>query len=319
LPLNVPPTTAERRRPLTASQLERLGRAIDPRATVAGARPLLGGVDTATYALRLARDDDMREVVVRVYRGWDDAAATAKREYAALAAVSHVVALAPTPLLMDPDGDLIGEALIVMTFLPGAPLPPLAPDDAWAEQLADALIAVHATPIERLSADFPRAGSAAERLARNVERGAGERDPLWHTVVAALRPVAADVTANAATLIHSDFWFGNTLWQDGRLTGIVDWDGARIDDPALDVAIARNDLALLSGADLADVFLARYERARGRLRDLAFWDALSCLAPIRFLPHWVEGYSELGLDLPLATARARLESWIASALRRLEE
>jgi hypothetical protein len=32
----------------------------------------------------------------------------------------------------------------------------------------------------------------------------------------------------------------------------------------------------------------------------------------------VEGYTELGLELPLAEARARLEAWVESALSRLE-
>ena len=54
------------------------------------------------------------------------------------------------------------------------------------------------------------------------------------------------------------------------------------------------------------------------MQELAFWDLYSCLAPIRWLPHWVEGYTELGLDLPLVEARARLESWVENALSRLD-
>jgi aminoglycoside phosphotransferase (APT) family kinase protein len=126
------------------------------------------------------------------------------------------------------------------------------------------------------------------------------------------------VRANPPTLIHGDFWFGNTIWDNGRLTGIIDWDGAAIADPARDVAGARNDLALLSGARAADVFLTRYERERGPLMDLAFWDLLTSLPPTRWLAHWVAGYTELGLELPLAEARARLEAWVDAALKRLE-
>lgn len=51
--------------------------------------------------------------------------------------------------------------------------------------------------------------------------------------------------------------------------------------------------------------------------ELAFWDLYSSLPPIRWLPHWVEGYTELGLDVSLAEARARLESWVEHALGRL--
>lgn len=315
------PTAERRRRPLTREELDRLRGALEPGATDVSARPLPGGIDTATYALLLDGAGGVREVVVRIYRDWDgetDAGAAAQRMYDVLTAVAEVSSLAPRPILVDAAGDLIGEPLIVMSWLPGAPQPPRGKDDAWAEQLASAMADVHATPLTSLPLNFPRHGTAAERLKRFLDRGAGVQDPLWETVARALTPVAARVQANPPTLIHGDFWFGNTIWQDGILTGIIDWDGAAVADPARDVAGARNDLALLSGARAADVFLARYERARGPLRDLAYWDLLTSLPPIRWLPHWVEGYTELGLELSLAEARARLESHVAGALARID-
>ena len=315
-------TAERRRRPISSAQLDRLRAAIEPSATRVSARPLLGGVDTATYALRLERDGEARDVVVRVYRNWDgeqDAATAVRRQHAVLGAVAAVTAAAPRPILADAAGDLIGEPLIVMSWLPGAPQAPTGQDDdAWAEQLAVAMAAVHATPLSGLPSDFPRHGTAAERLARFLARGADVRDPLWDKIASALTPLAADVRANPPTLIHGDFWFGNTIWENGHLIGIIDWDGAAIADPARDVAGARNDLALLSGARAADVFLARYERERGPLADLAFWDLLTSLPPTRWLAHWVEGYTELGVELPLADARARLESWVDAALERLD-
>lgn len=310
-------TAERRRRPLSSEQLARLRDALDPEATEVTARPLLGGVDTATYALRLAREGSEREVVVRIYQDWEtDPVVAARSEYATLTAVASAIESAPRPILADPTGDLIGSSLIVMSLLPGAPLPPTG-DDTWTTRLAAALAAVHATPIDRLPHDFPHEGTAVERLKRFLDRGANVRDPLWDTVASTLTPIAAHVRTNPPTLMHGDFWFGNTLWEHGRLTGIVDWDGARIGDPAHDVAIARNDLALLSGARGADVFRDEYERIRGPLEELAFWDLFSSLPPIRWLPHWVEGYTELGLSLPLAEARARLEAWVENALGRL--
>jgi len=311
-------TAERRRRPLTREQLYRLRDALEPGATEASARPLLGGVDTATYALRLGRPGTHREVVVRIYQDWEsDPAQAARTEFATLKAVSAVIDSAPRALLADPTGDLIGASLIVMSFLPGRPLPPTGDDDVWARQLSTSLAAVHATPLAGLPSDFPREGTAAECLTRDLERGSEVRDPLWDKVARAITPLAARVRTNSPTLIHGDFWFGNTLWENGRLTGIVDWDGARIGDPAHDIAIARNDLALLAGARGAEVFLEEYERHRGPLGEMPFWDLLSALPPIRWLPHWVEGYTELGLELPLAEARARLEAWVESALTRL--
>jgi aminoglycoside phosphotransferase (APT) family kinase protein len=307
--------TARRRRALTDDELERLRARIDPSATRIGARPLVGGLDTATYRVTLGRGPATSDVVVRIYREYEhDAAEAVRREYAALTAVSAATVLAPKPILADATGEVIGDPLIVMSFFPGAPLPPRADADEWVQQMADGLVAVHATPLDQLPAHFRRGETPGERVARIVGSPPKTPDALWDEVAAVLPRAAEGVTANAPTLIHGDYWFGNTIWMDGRLTGIVDWDGARIADPALDVSIARNDIVVFSGPPLADLFLARYERARGPLAGLMFWDLVACLPPIKWLAGWVEGYQELGVDLPLSEARARLEAWVAACL-----
>ena len=310
--------TARRRRPLSNDELERLRRRLDAQAESAIAEPLVGGLDTATYRLRLGTHGAGREFVVRIYREYaHDSAEAARREFGVLTALSRVNVLAPAPILADPEGEILGEPLIVMTFLPGAPRPPGNDASAWMRQMADALVWVHNTPLERLPPDFRRGEPPRQRVDRILSKPPETKDPLWDAVAAALPRASALLEPNAPTLIHGDFWFGNTIWRDGRLTGIIDWDGARIDDPALDVSIALNDIALFSGTHTAETFLARYETARGPLKALVFWDLVACLSPIKWLAHWVEGYQELGVDLPLSTGRARIEAWVARALDRV--
>lgn len=315
-----PAATARRRRALTAAELGRLRDALAPDATAVSAEPLLGGVDTATYALQLGGARGASEYVVRVFRDQEgDASATARRDYAALTAVSGATALAPRPIHLDASGALIGEPLIVMSRLAGAPLPPAGQPDIWIRQLANALAAVHSTPLERLPVELPRDDSASERLARMLSRFPEERDALWEKAASVLPAAAARVKPNRPALIHGDFWFGNTTWEHGQLTGIVDWDGARVGEPARDVAIARNDLAIFIGPAAADLFLRRYEALRGHLDGLEFWDLFASLAPIKWLPHWVAGYQELGVDLSLPQARERLETWVERAILRATE
>ena len=313
--------TARRRRPLTSEELERLRQRIDPSAARIGARPLVGGLDTATYRVTLGRGAATNDVVVRIYREYEhDAAEAVRREFAALTAVSAATVLAPKPLLADASGEIIGDPLLVMSFFPGAPLPPNADADAeaWVQQMADGLVAVHRTPLDQLPAGFRRGETPGERVARIVSQPPKKSDALWDKVAAILPRAAQGVIANASTLIHGDYWFGNTIWLDGRLTGIIDWDGARIADPALDVSIARNDIIVFSGPPMADLFLDRYEQVRGQLASLVFWDLVACLPPIKWLAGWVEGYQELGVDLPLPDARTRLEAWVENVLARLD-
>lgn len=292
-------------------------RRIDPDAESVDAHPLVGGLDTATYRVTFGRRGTTNDVVVRIYREYEhDGAEAVRRERAALTAISKATALAPKPILADPGGEIVGDPLIVMSFFPGAPLPPAADGDAWVQQMADGLVSIHEISVDRLPAGFRRGEAPAERVARIVGNPPEKDDALWDMVTDAVPRAAAGLTANVSTLIHGDYWFGNTVWQDGRLNGVIDWDGARIADPALDVSIARNDIVIFSGPAMADSFLERYERARGPLQSLVFWDLLACLSPIKWLAHWVEGYQELGIDLPLHAARARLELWVESVLAR---
>lgn len=163
--------TARRRRPLTSEVLERLRQRIDPSAARIGARPLVGGLDTATYRVTLGRGAITSDVVVRIYREYEhDAAEAVRREFAALTAVSGATALAPKPILADPDGELVGDPLIVMSYFPGTPLPPGPDAVSWVQQMAEGLIAVHGTPLGRLPAEFRRGETPAERVARIVSQ-----------------------------------------------------------------------------------------------------------------------------------------------------
>jgi hypothetical protein len=51
-------------------------------------------------------------------------------------------------------------------------------------------------------------------------------------------------TADGPDLVHLDFHPGNVLVHDGRISGLVDWDGAGRGDGRLDLVTLRFDLAL---------------------------------------------------------------------------
>src|SRR5438132_179830 len=140
-------------------------------------------------------------------------------------------------------------------------------------------------------------------------------DGLWLEVAHALRSAATGVTANTLVLTHHDFWFGNTLWSDERLTGVVDWDEARIDDPAFDVAYARLDMQLTLAGDAPDRLLARYEARRGPLHAVPFWDLIAALPAFRWLDDWAAGYREVGrTELTNDVAHERFTVFVRAAL-----
>jgi aminoglycoside phosphotransferase (APT) family kinase protein len=36
------------------------------------------------------------------------------------------------------------------------------------------------------------------------------------------------------SLLHGDYWPDNTLWRDGRLVCVIDWEDAALGDPLAD-------------------------------------------------------------------------------------
>lgn len=61
-------------------------------------------------------------------------------------------------------------------------------------------------------------------------------------------------------LLHGDIGFHNFLFDEGRLTAVLDWEFAHLGDPAEDLAYVRNTLG--ASLDWND-FLARYQAAGG--------------------------------------------------------
>jgi len=311
----------DRRRPLRDEELARIARAIDPHARATHSAPLLGGVDAATYALDLDVAGERRELVLRVFTMPEQSdGAAAQRYWDAISGIpANAPILIPRPVLLDAEGKLLGLPCMVMTRLPGSPLARPSDEDSWIDQLAGAMASIHGVDVNTLPADYRRNPKPAELMDTRLTRWPPRiLEDLWQEVADALRVAAPVVISNGVALTHHDFWFGNTLWSGERLTGIIDWDGALIDDPAFDVGYARGDVQMVLAGDAPDRLLARYEARRGPLHAMPFWDLVAVLPAFRWLSDWVVGYREVGRsELTDELARKRLESFARAALRAL--
>ena len=311
----------DRRRPLRDEELARIARAIDPRARATHSAPILGGLDAATYALDLDIAGERRELVARIFTLPEHRDGAAARRY--WKAISGIPATAPVlfprPVLLDAEGELVGMPCMVMTRLHGIPLARPANEESWIDQLAGALASIHGIDVGDLPADYRRALEPVALVEERLAHWAPEvLEHLWREVAEALRSAAPGAASNGSVLTHGDFWFGNTLWSGERLTGIVDWDSAQVDDPGFDVGYARGDLQLVLAGDAPERLRARYEARRGPLHAMPFWDLIAILPAFRWLKDWVEGYREVGRsEITDDLARERLESFVRAALRAL--
>jgi len=116
--------------------------------------------------------------------------------------------------------------------------------------------------------------------------------------------------------VHGDLWQGNTLWQDGRLTGIVDWDMAGVGPLGVDLGSLRCDAAMTVGPEAADAVLAGYEEAAGvPVPGVAYWDVVAALCTPPAIDWFVDAMHDQGrTDLDRATLLSRRDAFLAAGL-----
>jgi aminoglycoside phosphotransferase (APT) family kinase protein len=226
------------------------------------------------------------------------ASLTRAQEFAVLREAHSAGVIAPEPLFLCRDPDVIGRAFFIMRRIRGIAAghrltrePLLVPDgDALAESLGANLARIHAVRPPRAELAGLRAPSADHALATIAEYRAyldGLEDSYpglewglrWCETHA---PAPWDIT-----LIHRDYRTGNYLVDCGRLTAVLDWEFAGWGDP-------REDLGWFTarcwrfgtpgreagGLAALEPFIRGYESVAGRRIDrteLDYWQVMAHL------------------------------------------
>jgi hypothetical protein len=85
---------------------------------------------------------------------------------------------------------------------------------------------------------------------------------LWRPAIEVLH---AGLPATSHGLLHQDFHLGNTLWDNDKVTGLIDWAETSWGPPEVDVAHMCSDFAMMHAPADADRFRTPYLSAGGRL------------------------------------------------------
>jgi aminoglycoside phosphotransferase (APT) family kinase protein len=307
------PNLADPRRAFpSAEQLAWVERCVGGGAKMRGGRRILGGITSTVHRLSLRLPGGAsQQVVLKRFTDpeWGDTPAISRNEAAALTAVEGSRVPAPRLLGVSADGaETGGIPSLLMTRAPGRVW--LTPEDidAWIRQLAELLPTIHA--IRAIRADVrvkqPRDPAAMPVPARN------RRPALWRAAKALL---ATPPPATDTVFAHGDYQHFNVLWSRGQVSALVDWSGARIGSPDLDVGHCRLNLAVLFSADVAERFRRGYEAEAGRRLD-PWWDVHQLLnyddTWPAFIPLQVAGRA----PIDVGGMTGRVEELLALALAR---
>ena len=279
-----------------AGALEEVRRLAGPSAAILDVVRLEGGQHADTW--RVDTENPAFRVVVRQFPAADSAAA---REQRVLRTLDGLGGFAPVLLGGDLNGQWSEHPTSLISCLDGeADITPSDPE-RWPRELGRALALVHALPSERL-ADLP-----------SVFSGRGSPAELNGPWAPEIRSRWSQIIGSPEVLTHHDYWSGNVVWRDGRLTGIVDWSGAARGPRGFDLGWCRLDLVLLFNERNADVFLAAYEAAIGQtVSDLALWDGWAIARSHDLVETWSPNYAPLGrADLNEHELRRRHSLWSA--------
>jgi hypothetical protein len=264
--------------------------AIDAIASQTGMRltydgPCPGGEVGAAYVRRL---DGRRSVLTR-----------GQRRSARITEVARAAGI-PAPAY-EIVADVDGGTVVVQELLPGTP--PAGVD----ETVLAAMLDVHDRFAGLLRSE-PGSGSGIRLYLRASGPGFCLHEPLdgydkrTRRLLAWVRDVGEQRdTADGDDLVHVDFHPGNMLLDGGRLTGVVDWDGAGCGDRHLDLVTLRFDVALRAPGLLPalDDLLTQTVTA-GRLR--AYWAHMS----LRLVDWAIRHHGPADVDFWLATAEPGL-------------
>jgi aminoglycoside phosphotransferase (APT) family kinase protein len=273
-----------------ANKFEQVVQKIDPHSKLLRTWKLKGGVSAQMTALETLRPDGHTQKMIVRKPGERDLKHNpqiAADEFKLLQLVHSVGLAAPKPYYLDESGEIFSTPYLVMEYIQGKP--EFAPADLpdLLLQLATHLVRIHQIDGSKVDLSFlPNLEQGyAERLR---ERPATVDESLDEGRIRdALEAVWPFLQRNPSVLLHGDFWPGNTLWRDGQLMAIIDWEDAKLGDPLADVANSRLEILWAFGADAMQRFTSQYQSMTTiDFTHLPSWDLCAALRPVAQLAQW---------------------------------
>ena len=201
--------------------------------------PVEGGYDTAIYRFQLegSSDEFSEPLILRVFTG--SSSGRAGFESLVQGAVSGVGYPAPRVYFTCMDEAVLGAGFLIMELMPGRLMTDL-PEEVMPEMLAEAHLHLHSIDVDPIkealeSSGFRNNRRSFDNLIRGFKKQAEQRRYDW------LRDGLEWLERNRSwkperlVVCHGDFHPLNLLVEDGCVSGVLDWAGFLLGEPAYDV------------------------------------------------------------------------------------
>ena len=270
-----------------SSRFEKLVHRFNPHARLKRHLSLPGGYSADVTVLEIeSPDGTIRKLIHRLHGAVDlqQNPNVAADEFRVLQ-LTHAAGLAtPNPVYLDSKDSLFPTPSLVVEYMEG--VTDLKPDDPtdYVMQMAGELAKVHQMDLAGRDIDFllKLEDDCTEALGRKSGPDMVSADE--RTLLDLLIPRRPLSLKNTPVVLHGDYWPGNVLWQDGRLSAIIDWEDTRRGDPLFDVSNARFEILMLYGPDIMDAFTRHYESLnRVDFGCLPWWDLYTALRVVNKL------------------------------------
>jgi aminoglycoside phosphotransferase (APT) family kinase protein len=218
----------------------------------------------------------------------------------------------PELIALDPDGTHCGAPATLVARVPGKVVLEPADRTSWLRGLAESAARIH------------RVDAAGFRWKyRRYNEGHALAVPGWskqqNAWKKAIEIVDGPSRPYSECFVHRDFHPSNVLWQNGAVSGVVDWVNGCRGPAGIDVAWCRHNLANLHGVSVADEFLTAYVAAAGsEFRYDPYWDLMSVVELLPGPPSMYEGWRASGVpSIGNALMRERVDDYVKSVVARL--
>ena len=268
---------------------------IAPGAKLKCSWSLSGGISAEMIAFEVEDiDGETEKMIWRSYSQGDFEviSSSVAREFRLLQ-ITHALGLAtPTPYYLDLSGEIFNYPYLVTAYSEGQMLFTPTDLDTYLYQFAAHLAQIHRADYTSFDMSFlpERINGCAEmRRKRPNPINSSLYEERIRNSLASLWPLSQQ---NNNTLLHGDYWPGNSLWQDGQLVTVIDWEDAEWGDPLIDLAKSRSEIVWIFGWEAMNSFTHSYQALMPLdFGHLPYWDLCAAL---RFIQLFGDNLAEAG-------------------------